>query len=108
MTRKKTPVPDSPAADSDRSGLDELTATVDTLAQEVRVLRDAIDDLRDVLDWAMKNREAPASDHSVLPDTRFQGDGLNKDFGEKINRATPDRLPDENEEPSAAVPGELF
>jgi hypothetical protein len=62
MARKKTAtVLDPPPTDCDQGGLDQLTSTVDTLAQEVRVLGEAIDELRELLEWAMQNREAATS-----------------------------------------------
>ena len=108
MARKKTAgVPDSSTSDCDRNGLDELTSTVDTLAKEVRVLREAIDELRELLDWTTKNRETLANDQPFPPVGGPRCDQVERDPSEKIHPATPDREPVE-EEPSSATPGELF
>ena len=108
MARKKTsPVLDPPPSECDKDGLDQLTSTVDTLAQEVRVLREAIDELREVLDWTMKNRDAPAND-PLLPITSLPSDPGDDNFGEKIDRTTPDDLRDDDEAIATAAPGELF
>ena len=113
MARKKTSIHDSPPYDSDRNGLDrngldELTSTVPILAQEVRVLREAIDELRELLDWTMRNREAPASnDHPRVSVANVPGDLVSDDVGEKTNPTPADHISHE-EEPSAAAPGELF
>ena len=64
MARKKTStVLDPPSSDCDQGGLEQLTSTVDRLTQEVRVLREAIDELRELLEWAMQNSEGAAGDH---------------------------------------------
>ena len=107
MARKKTAaVLDSPPAGFD-DRIDQLTSTVETLAQEVRILREAIDELREVLDWTMKNREAPAN-HPLLPITSLPRDPGDENFGEKINCTPPDDLTDDDE-PAATTPlGELF
>ncbi len=102
MARKKTSVLDSPPNASDRNDLNELTSTVDRLAQEVRVLREAIDELREVIDWTMKNRDAPVGDHPpVTPH-----DSADIEPGE-IDPTTSEHLRDEDVT-SVAAPGELF
>ena len=111
MARKKpATILDSPPAGSEDDRIERLTSTVDTLAQELRVLREAIDELRELLDWTMRNREAPARDHPFPPFPPVTGisrDPVEMEHGGKIHPATLDQVPDEDE-PNGATPGELF
>jgi hypothetical protein len=93
----------------------ELTATVEKLTQEVRVLRDTIDELREDLRWAINNREEfRCQPRHVVHITSMPLDPLAKDFGKRVNRFTAKDLPNESAQPSpaaASLPleqGELF
>lgn len=110
MARKKTStVLDPLPNDCDQGGLDQLTSTVDTLSREVRVQREAIDELRELMEWAMQNREVAAGDHPSFPAAGIPREAVDKEGDEKINRTKPAPRPDEvEEEPSTAAPGELF
>jgi hypothetical protein len=54
MPRKKTES-NVPASDSQDCALDRLTEVIDRLADEVHVLREAIDDIRAEVEWAIRN-----------------------------------------------------
>ncbi|MBI2806031.1 MAG: hypothetical protein HYX68_13710 [Planctomycetes bacterium] len=110
MSRKKTStVLDMSPSNGDQGGLDQLTSTVDTLSQEVRVLREAIDELRELLEWAMQNREAAAGHHPLSPAAGVPREAVDKEEDENINRTKPDRQPaDDEEEASTPAAGELF
>lgn len=93
----------------------ELTASVEKLIQEVRVLRDTIDELREDLRWAINNRdEFRCQPRHVVHITSIPLDPLAKDFGKRVNRFSAKDLPDESAQPSAPATslspeqGELF
>lgn len=77
-----------------REQVAQLTDAVTRLAQEVGVLREVLDSIRDDFAWALNNdsfRSAPAMAMHV---TSVPRDPLANDFGERINRLTANDLPD--------------
>lgn len=73
-----------------------LTEQMSSLANQVEVLRIAIDDLRQEVEYAMRNAFQPA----WTPTPRLTSmplDPLAEDFGERVNRFTAKDLPPEKE-----------
>jgi len=95
---------------------DELAEVVEALTAEVRVLRNAVDELREEIQYATNN--LPDRREPPLPHRRIVSmplDPLAEDFGERINAVSPDDLPDAEPEPESPPqsptsprPGELF
>ena len=95
---------------------DDLVDAVRDLTAEVRVLRDAIDELREEVQYAANNlfdpREPPLPHRRI---TSMPKDPLADDFGERINAYTPEDLPTdapdepaESDRPPNRPPGQLF
>lgn len=85
----------------------EALGEVKTLTQEVRVLRDAIDDARQELEWIARNLPRPA--WTPTPQlTSFPKDALAPDFHERVNRYRAEDLPpaESPSPPSASSSGE--
>lgn len=73
---------------------DELAASVEALAAEVRVLREAIDELREEIQYATNNlfdRPEPPLPHRRI--TSMPQDPTANNFGERLNAYTSDELP---------------
>lgn len=108
MARTKTAAAlDVPPTESGDGRLDQLTSTVDTLAQEVRILREAVDELREILDWTMKNRESSPNDPFVSIRSRPRAP-LDNDFSENTNDTARENAPETDEQTAAAAQGGLF
>jgi DNA-directed RNA polymerase subunit RPC12/RpoP len=71
----------------------ELTAAVTGLSEDIHVLRQAIDDLRDDVMWAVRNALAPSGPPFQL--TSMPRDPTARDFGARINGMRPSDLPAE-------------
>lgn len=70
--------------------LDELTDAVVGLSEEVRVLRQAVDDLREEIQWAARNLVDP--DQGSLANRRIRTmplDPCAADFAERVNATAP-------------------
>jgi hypothetical protein len=85
---------------------ERLLAAIETLSEEVRVLRDAIDELRDEFTWAVRNREPPPPVSPFVPLTSLPRDPLAADFGERINRVGAQDVLADDATPHS--PGRLF
>ena len=71
----------------------ELRSAVERLADEVRVLRQVLDDIRDDFAWALNNAEKFRYVPGIHPLTSMPKDPLAPDFGERINRFAAKDLP---------------
>lgn len=76
---------------------DELAEVVEALTAEVRVLRQAVDELREEIQYATRNlidRPVPPLPHRRIVSMPL--DPLADDFGERLNAVTPDDLPEDD------------
>ena len=82
--------------------MERLIEAVGELRDEVRVLREAIDEFRELYDWAVRNA-APHDDvpRHIVHVTSMPADPLAPDFGERVNRFTAKDLPGD---PPVAAP----
>jgi hypothetical protein len=88
-------------ADSEADGHEELLDAVQALTDEVRVLRHAVDELREEIQYAVRNLiDMPEVMQHARPLTSMPIDPAAPDFAERVNRLTPADLPPE--EPAAA------
>ena len=73
----------------------DLIEAVGDLKNEVRVLREAIDDLRMELEWGMRNRQPPPAARQItsLPLDPAQPA---REWADQVNRFTAADLPPEN------------
>ena len=62
-----------------------LSVSVETLIQEIRLLRETIGELRELLGGAPKNREVSISNPPVLPITSLPNEPSNQDIGEETD-----------------------
>lgn len=94
-----------------------LTAAVDALREEVRVLRDVIDEIRDDLTWACNNADTfrCRAPRHVVHITSMPKDPCDPDFGKRVNQYTPENTPEafglpprEPEKESGSGQRELF
>jgi hypothetical protein len=76
------------------------TEVVRENTEEVGVLRDAIDELRGLYQWALNNRRQDVPHPFQL--SSMPADPTASDWAERINKLTPGDLPDEQERPTAA------
>ena len=77
---------------------DDLSTAVAALTDEVRVLRQAIDDLREEIQYATNNlldRSAPPLPHRRIVSMPL--DPTADDFAKRLNAVTPDDLPPEGD-----------
>lgn len=79
--------------------LDHVTEVVREAVEEVGVLRDAIDDEREVVEWAARN------DKPIFRLTSMPADPTALDFAHRLNALTPEDLPCEE---SSTKQGSLF
>ena len=85
------------AADSQISPeqVEDLTQAVLSLTEQVRVLRQAVDEIGDELGWAIRNRVVVIQ--PLEPQSRritsFPLDPLAEDFHERVNAVTPADIP---------------
>lgn len=107
------PVP----ADSEADGHEELLDAVQALADEVRVLRQALDEFREEVQYAVRNLiETPGALQHARPLTSMPIDPAAPDFAARVNRFTPADLPPEEPAttsrpeppPPQPPPGKLF
>lgn len=94
MPRSKEKTPAAAPRDG-QPDLERLTAAVESLCDEVRVLREAIDELREEYTWAVRNHRL-GSAPLVVHVTSMPADPLADDFGERLNRLKPKDLPPES------------
>jgi hypothetical protein len=85
---------------------DQLLATIRELSQEVRVLREAVDELREELQWSNRNPlpHNPPSSRFVL--TSMPLDPAAEDW--EINRLTANDLPEEHSQNAPRSQTSLF
>ena len=96
-TRKESPTTGSL---QDESGvfpekIDELKEAIECVQQELSVLRDVLDEIRELLGWAMNNADRFSFTSPFVPLTSMPRDPLAPDFGERINRLSGKDLPEE-------------
>lgn len=78
--------------------VNDLTDAVMSLTEQVRMLRQAVDEIGDELGWAIKNRVVmvPPIESQFPRLTSFPIDPLAEDFHERVNAVRPSELgPDE-------------
>lgn len=75
--------------------VDDLIEAVGELKDELRVLRESIDELRTELEWAMRNGWSPSSVWRHI--TSFPADPAlsDREWADQVNRLTPEDLPPE-------------
>ena len=108
-TRKESPTAATP---EDESGIlpakiDELKEAIDRVGDELSVLRDVLDEIRELLGWAINNPDRFCCTSPFVPLTSMPRDPLAPDFGERINRLSAKDLPQEEQvadSPSLKVP----
>ena len=84
---------------------EELIDAVNALKDEVRVLRQAVDEFREQVQYAIQNLiELPEALPHARPLTSMPADPAAPDFAERVNRLTPDDLP--MDEPVSTSPSE--
>lgn len=67
----------------------ELTVALQAIADELQVLRQVLDELRDEFSWAMRNAPLPPFHLTSTP-----ADPTAPDWAARLNRFTPADLPD--------------
>src|SRR5438477_4105355 len=90
---------EAPAATEE---IQALRSAVERLADEVKVLRQVLDEVRDDFAWALKNPDKFRCVPGIHPLTSMPKDPLARDFGERLNRLSAKDLPPELGAPSAA------
>jgi hypothetical protein len=65
--------------------VEELTLAVNSLTDQVRMLRQAVDEIGDELGWAIRNRVIPELLPPVIPITSMPVDPLADDFCQRVN-----------------------
>ena len=93
---KHAPVVSATSTDLTHEEIAALTAAVEQLRQQVEVLTDVLDQVRDDLNWAINNCEEFRSSPSyIMHITSMPADPLAEDFGERVNRFSARDLPPE-------------
>lgn len=95
-----------PRADDKQATIAEA---LDRLREELRIVCQVLDEIRDELAWANRNH----TDHDVFANlprriTSFPVDPAAADFAERVNRYTAADLPAELRDPTPRPPGQLF
>lgn len=88
--------------------IEQLGENVHELKEEVRVLRQVLDEIRDDIGWAMNNREefrCQRSERPIMHVTSMPKDPLAPDFGERINRLSARDLPASDDDSHARDAG---
>ncbi len=65
--------------------IEELTQTVNSLVEQVRILRQAVDEIGDELGWAIRNRFRDQLPSPPFVLNSFPLDPLADDFAERVN-----------------------
>lgn len=98
-----------PGSESDSA----IAAAIDRLTEEVRVLRQTVDELREEVQWGVRNALDPPQER--LPARRITSlplDPCAEDFAERVNALTPEDLPPEvrqaTSQPSIRVDAQQF
>lgn len=88
---------------------DSIADSLDRLREELAVVRQVLDEIREELEWANRNRGEPDST-PMMPRriTSMPLDPCAPDWAERLNRFSAADLPIEPAEPSAKQQGELF
>jgi hypothetical protein len=88
---------------------DSIASSLDRLREELTVVRQVLDDIREELEWANRNRSEPTPS-PLLPRriTSMPLDPCAADWAERLNRYSAADIVDETAEPSAKQQGELF
>lgn len=77
-----------------------LTAAVERVTDELRMIWQVLDECREDLQWAVRNHKFRNAEPCVMHITSMPKDALASDFGTQVNRFTVADLP-------AAKPAEL-
>lgn len=72
--------------------MDRLVAAFETIAEEIKAIRQSVDRLQDDFAWAFDNQAFSREPipPSVMPFTSMALHPLAEDFGERINAVTPE------------------
>jgi hypothetical protein len=89
----------APRSDSENH-LARLVETMERIEQELHVLREAIDEVREEFVWAVRNDKLRFPPVPV-PVTSMPINPLASDFAERVNRFTPEDLPPEESIPES-------
>ncbi len=87
--------------------VEDLTQAVVSLTEQVRVLRQAVDEIGDELEWAIRNRVVMVKPIEFPQPriTSFPVDPLAEDFHERVNAVTAaDLPPDADSIPASSTP----
>lgn len=105
---KQPPAPETRSTEDSQLALavDALTKQVRSLVDQVEILRIAIDDLRQEVEWAIRNTFQPAWPPAP-PLTSVPQDALAPDLGERVNRVTLHDLPSETPAKPSVVPSPM-
>lgn len=96
---RKADLPD-PAGDN-RAHIKRLIDAVETVADQLQVLRVVLDEIREEFVWALRNPEHFHAPTPICRVTSMPSDPCAKDWGERLNRFTPQDLPPEQSPPPA-------
>ena len=75
--------------------IDELKGAIERVGDELSVLREVLDEVMELLGWAMNNSDRFHCTSPYVPLTSMPRDPLAPDFGERINRLSGKDLPEE-------------
>ncbi len=95
--------------DSPVDSTDAIAQVLDRLREELAILREVLDEIRDELQWANRNRDldqAPASAPRRI--TSMPLDPAAADWAERLNRYSAADLPDKDDVRIAPERGRLF
>jgi hypothetical protein len=106
MPRPKQTLP-TPAPGAAESQLDRLIDAVETVAEQLQVLREVIDEIREEFQWAIRNDRLRCPGQ-VVHVTSMPADPCAEDWAERVNRLTAEDLPsdDASAEPRAESSGQ--
>lgn len=65
--------------------IEELSSAVQALTDQVRMLRQAVDEIGDELGWAIRNRVIPKRQPPTIPLVSLPLDPLADDFCQRVN-----------------------
>ena len=100
---KPTPAPSSSTTESLAALVEKLTQQVVSLDGRLAVLTTAIDELREEVQWAIRNDKLSCTPKPVMHITSLPRDPLAPDFGERINRLSGNDVPAEDDAPGEEV-----
>ena len=79
--------------------IERLIEAVNRVADHLQVLHNVMDDIRADFQWAVRNDAFHSPSPVGVPFTSMPVEPLASDFGDRLNRCTPENLPMTDEEP---------